>query len=246
MRKNLSRWIVMLLIGVMTSKVSASEGPLEPGYIPFQGEVKLNSAQYNYSSTHSYQASQAATQSCLTQLRLQEGGGNRDAESAIKMNARRQTRTGVIVGTSAGVVAGVGAGLLTANPIVGAGVGGVYFLQTAIGTALERSAIKKNGNTLSAAEKIVTGREAELSKNERKAFEKTRKKVSKKVYRDKELLDNRDFAHTVVSQNSTSEKLFCDEDKNGNIRILAQNRKTINRLKLAQQCKDTQRYVVRK
>ncbi len=213
--------------------------PLEPGFVPYQGEVNVRTS-YSYSSgSGSYLPNQHSTQSCLTLLRQQEGGGYLETESAINKSANRQTTAGAIVGSSAAVAAGVGAGLLTANPLVGAGVGGAYLLVTAIGTEMTKARIKKNGNTVAAAEKILTGQQ--LSKKERKAFEKTRKKVSRKAYGNKQVLDNADFAQTVLSQSGTGEKLFCDIDKHGRVRVIAQSKTTIKRLELAQKCKDSTR-----
>lgn len=212
--------------------------PLEEGYVPFKGDVSY-SGSYSYSSSGSYVPNQSSTQSCLTLLRQQEGGGYLDSEAAIKKSANSQTKTGVIVGSSMAVAAGVGTGLLTANPLIGAATGGAYLLVTAIGTEMEKAKIKKNGNTLSASEKLLTGQQ--LSKKESKAFEKTRKKVSKKTYGNKDVLSTADFAQTVVGQNGIGEKLFCDIDKKGRVRVLAQDRNTIKRLELAQKCKDSTR-----
>lgn len=215
---------------------------LKKGYIPFKGDVNVYGSSYSY-STGGYTSSSHSTQSCLTLLRQQNGGGFISSEDAVKKSARSQTKGGVIAGASMAAVGGTAAGLITANPLIGGAVGGSYLLITALGTEINKAKIRRNGNTLGAAEKILTGQQ--LSKKERKAFEKTRKKVSKKAYGDKHAIDDVDFAQTVLSQSGTGEKLFCDIDKKGRVRILAQDRNTIKRLELAQKCKDTGKIISR-
>lgn len=211
--------------------------PLEDGFIPYEGDVNVSGGSYQYTtnSSRSYNSQLATSPSCIDLIRQQQGGYI-DSQSAISKSAALQTKGKTIGGLSVSAAAGVGMGLATGNPVIGVAVGTAFGLVTGITTNIEKSRINRNGNTVAAAEKLLSGQQ--LSKKERKAFEKTRKKVSRDAYKNKNALSDVAFAQSVVSNNGLGEKLFCDLDKNGNVILKAQKKHTIKRLSLAVRCED--------
>lgn len=251
--------LTLLLISIMSSFVIAQEiptqhlaEPLPPEPNEFVPYEENGGGSNSYSTSSSFSSSGGGqTVSCIEMIKFQreQAGKSIGSDSEeVKKAAGRQTRAGLIGGLGFSAGSGVTAGLVTGNPVIGAGVFGVMGLATVVGTSLEKGRIKRNGNTLIAAEKIQRGEE--LTKKERRAFEKTRKKVSRKVYKNKYALDSRDFANTVIQQDVSSEdngktlngeNLFCDIDRKGRVVIKPQDRQTIKRLALAQKCKEEKR-----
>ncbi len=223
----------------LCTTVSAQENTAE--FIPFDQSANTSTV---VQTGHSSVVSGQQTVSCLELIRYQrEQAGKFDETDSemVKNVASKQTTPGAIGGLGFSAASGLTAGLVTGNPVIGVGVFGAMGLVTTIGTAIERGKIKRNGNIMLAAEKVQSGREDTLTKKERKAFERARKKVSKKVYKDKNYLDRYDFAHTVNQQAGTGENLFCDIDRKGRVVIKPQDRETYKRLALAQKCKEEKR-----
>jgi hypothetical protein len=220
----------------------------DSGFIPYQ-EPSVFTGRSSGQST-----SGERVESCL-QLMRQEKGTNITDPEMVAGAARKQTRGAALAGLGFSAGSGVAAGLVTGNPVVGAGVFGVMGLATVVGTSIERSKIKKTGNLMSAANKIKNGYALEdLTKKERRAFNKTRKKVSKKAYGDKNVLSDVEFAKTVdnlsevypnsphgLSGNPHGEHIFCDTDRKDRVVIRPYDRETTKRLVLAQKCEDDKR-----
>lgn len=192
---------------------------------------------YNYQSSYSYH-SRKNSPACLSLLRQKYGQGYIATDEAVSKASVDQTRTQGLLAIGYGAVTGTALGFATGNPVLGVGWGLGSMIFGGIGQSIERGRIQKNGLTVSASEKILAG--VELTEKEQKAFEKSRKKVSKKAYKNKNAIGDVDFAQTVLANANLNEQLFCDIDKNGNLKILPQNRKTIKRLVAAQKCKDSQ------
>lgn len=201
------------------------------GFVPF----KRKSGSYSYSSQSSYSShSSQLTPSCLALLRQKYGQGYIETSEAIRKASIDQTRTQGLVALGYGAVTGTALGFATGNPVLGVGWGLGSAIFGGIGQSIERGKISKNGNTVLAAEKILSGQE--LTKKERKAFEDMRRKTGRKGYKDKNALSDKEFANIVYSQGSVGEKLFCDVE-NGKLKLLPKSSKTITRLAADAKCK---------
>jgi len=249
-------FLITLLLSFFAKNVLAQEPPVEqelllppdPDFIPYEEK----------SPSESGIRSNQPFMSCLDYINSQRylsGKDVLDHPQLVKKMAFDQTKTGAYIGSGVSLASGVAAGVLTGNPVIGLGVYGVMGAFNAIDTEMEKSKIKKSGNLITALDKVLLGQSDMMSKKERRIFNKSRKKVERRVEKnirkqtgmkryDYNLSDT-NYASTVQGQSNIynefgnpSENLFCDIDKKGRVVIKPYDKSSVKKLALAQSCKE--------